>query len=66
MVEPFALVGIDLLRVVQEGERPDAMAPERPVVEEDAGDDERACERAAARLVGPRDEPRLETPIVAE
>ena len=47
----LAHLGIDLLRVVQQGERPGAVAVQRLVVEEDAGDDERACERSSARLV---------------
>ena len=40
-VEPLALLGSDLLRVVQARERPDAVAPERAVVQQDARDDER-------------------------
>src|SRR5262249_33562060 len=40
-----------LLRVVEEGERPDAVLAERAVVEQNAGNDERACERSASSLV---------------
>jgi hypothetical protein len=43
----------DLLRVVQLRERPNAMVAERVVVEKNAGDDERAGERAAARSSAP-------------
>ena len=39
--QPLAVLGRDLLRVVQERQRTDAMATQRLVVEEDAGDDER-------------------------
>jgi hypothetical protein len=54
-----------LLRVVEESERADAVIAQRAVVEEDAGDDERACERPASRLVGPGDEPRAKASIEA-
>ncbi len=47
-------------------ERPDAMVAQARVVEQDAGDDERAGERAASGLVGARDEPRAEPPVEAE
>ena len=40
----LAILGRDLLRVVQLGERPDAMVAQRVVVEENAGNDERAGE----------------------
>jgi len=63
-VETLALVRLDLLGVVQAGERADAVAAERPVVEQDARDDERAGERAASRLVRAGDEPRTEAPVV--
>jgi len=48
----------ELLGVVQQRERPDAMVAEPLVVEQHAGDDERPCERTAARFVGAGDEPR--------
>jgi hypothetical protein len=47
-----------LLGVVQERERPDAMVAQTLVVEQDSRDDERARERPAPRLVGACDEPR--------
>ena len=59
----LAHLGIDLLRVVQQGERPRSTAVQRRVVEEDAGDDERPCERASTRLVGTRDEADAEPPV---
>ena len=40
----LALLDRDLLRVVQRRERPHARPAQRVVVEEDAGDDEWACE----------------------
>ena len=40
----LAVLGRDLLRVVQLCERPNAMVAQRVVVEKDAGDDERAGE----------------------
>jgi hypothetical protein len=40
----LAPLGRELLRVVQERKRADAMVAERPVVEEDARDDERPCQ----------------------
>jgi hypothetical protein len=48
-------LGIELLGVVQEGERPDAVMPERRVVEQDARDDERTCQRPSSCLVSTRD-----------
>ena len=62
----LAHLGLDLLRVVQQRERPRAVPVERVVVEQDAGDDERAGERSSARLVGARDEPDAEPAVVAE
>ena len=55
-----------LLGVVQPRERPYPSAAQRLVVEEHAGDDERACERAASRLVRARDVADAEAPIVCE
>ena len=66
VVQPLALVGIDLLRVVESRERPDPTVAQRRVVEEDAGDDQRAGERAAPRLVRTCDEARLEAPVEPE
>ena len=57
---------VDLLRVVQQRERTHAVVAQRGVVEEHAGDDERACERSASRLVGARDEPHAEIAVVAK
>ena len=42
--ELLSLLRAHLLRVVQRGERTNAMVAERVVIEQDAGDDERACE----------------------
>jgi hypothetical protein len=42
------------------------MTPQRLVVEEDAGHDERACERAPSGLVRTRDEAHAEPPIVGK
>jgi hypothetical protein len=55
-----------LLRVVQVRERADPVVAQAPVVEQHAGDDERPRERAAARLVGARDEARAEPAVEAE
>src|SRR5581483_5560386 len=55
-----------LLRVVEEGERPDTVVPKAAVVEQDAGDDERARERAAPCLVRAGDEPRTELAVEPE
>ena len=44
VVEALALGRVDLLGVVEERERPDAVTPERLVVEQHAGDDEGSCE----------------------
>ena len=66
LVQHFTLLDRDLLRVVQGRERPDARAAQRVVVEEDAGDDERPCERPASCLVRTRDEPHVELPIESE
>ena len=57
---------VDLLRVVQKRQRPDAVPLQQLVVEEDAGDDERACQRAPPRLVRARDEADSETAVEAK
>ena len=64
--EALAILGRDLLRVVQQRERADAVAAKRGVVEEDAGNDERACERSAPSLVRACDEAHSEPSIVCE
>ena len=64
--ERLALGSAALLRVVQAGERPDAWSCRQRVVEQDACDEERAGERAAAGLVGARDEARAELAVVLE
>ena len=66
MEEAFTLLGVDLLRVVEERQGPDAMATQSGVVEQDAGDDQRPCERPATGLVGACHEPDAEAAIVAE
>ena len=62
----FAHLGIDLLGIVQQGERPRAPSVERVVVEQDAGDDERPRERSSARLVRTGDEADAEPSVIAE
>ncbi len=64
--EPLALLGIDLLRVVQRRERPHGVAAEALVVEEHPRDDERAGEAAAPRLVRARDEAHAEPAVESE
>ena len=64
-VELLAPRRVDLLRVVQERERPDLVVAKALEVEQHAGDDERPCERPAPRLVGPGDEADAEAPIEA-
>ena len=54
----LALGRRDLLRVVQVGERPDAVVTQALVVEQDTGDDERPGQRASPSLVGAGDEAR--------
>ena len=66
VVEPLALDRVDLLRVVEARQRPDAVTAKGVVVEQDARDDERPRERPATRLVGAGDVPRSEPPIVAK
>jgi hypothetical protein len=56
----------DLLRVVQRRQPTHPGAAQQPVVEEDAGDDERPRERASARLVRARDVADAEAPVVSE
>jgi hypothetical protein len=65
-VELLALLGPALLGVVQERERPYAMVSQALEVEEHPGDDERARERPASRLVGSRHEPHAKTPVERE
>jgi hypothetical protein len=50
--------GCQLLGVVEERERPHAMIAQALVVEENARDEKRPRQRAAAGLVGAGDEPR--------
>jgi len=66
VIQTLTLLGVDLLRVVQLGERTDPRATQRGIVEEHAGDHEGAGQRSAARLVGARDEARLQAAIEAE
>src|SRR5581483_11169402 len=65
-VELVAGLWVDLLRVVQERERPDAMVGEAFVVEQHARDDERPRQRPAARPAGAGDEPPAERPVEPE
>src|SRR5204862_7789435 len=64
--ELFTLRLGELLRVVEEGERPDFRAAERLVVEQHAGDEERSRERAAAGLVGADDVAGADPPVEAK
>ena len=50
--------GRQLLGVVQQRQRPYSVVAQTSVVEQHARDDERACQRAPAGLVGAGDEPR--------
>ena len=61
----FAHLGIDLLGIVQQGERPRAASLERVVVEQDTGDDEWSRERSSARLVCAGNEADAEPSVVA-
>src|SRR5437879_1564765 len=61
--EIFAALRRALLRVVQQAERPHLVVTQAPVVEQHPRDDERACERAAARLIRAGYEPRTELAI---
>ncbi len=65
-VELLALVRGDLLRVVQDRERPHPMIPQAVEVEEHAGDHERAGERASTCLVRAGHEAHPEPAIEAE
>ena len=65
-VELLAGLGPDLLRIVQERQRAHAVVAEAPVVEQHAGDDQRPCQRPAARLVGAGDEPAAERAVEPE
>src|SRR5581483_11399072 len=62
----FAALVRALLRVVEEGERTDAVLAKRAVVEQHARDDERARERPSPRLVGTGNEPRPEPAIESQ
>ena len=64
--ELLALGRRDLLRVVQVGERPDAVVAQALVVEQDTGDDERPGERASSSLVRAGDEARAEPAVERE
>ena len=59
-------LGIDLLRVVQQRERANAMVAQRSVVEQHARDDQRPGQRAASCLVSPGDEPCAEAAVEAK
>ncbi len=61
--ELLALFRAHLLRVVQKGERPDAVVSEELVVQKDAGDYERTGERAAPGLVSAGDEASAELSV---
>src|SRR5713226_1797516 len=65
-VELLARRLVDLLRVVQQGERPHAVVAQALVVEQHTGDDERPGERTTARLVRTGDEADAETAVEAE
>ena len=65
-IELVALVGRNLLRVVQVRERPDAVLAQARVVEQHTGDDERPGERAPPGLVGSGDEARAELAVELE
>ena len=66
MEEALALLRLDLLRVVQAGERPDAVPAQRAVVEQDAGDDERPGERPSPASSAPATNRASEAPVEAE
>src|SRR5439155_3279501 len=55
-----------LLRVVQAGERADAMVAQPRVVEQDSRDEERPRQRPATSLVGARDEAHAELAVELE
>src|SRR5581483_2157024 len=62
-VQLVARLRIDLLRVVEERERPDAVVTQPAVVQQHAGNNERACERPAAGLVRAGDQAHAEPPV---
>src|SRR5581483_3839946 len=64
--ELFAPRRVELLRVVQDGERTDAVVAEALVVEQDARHDEGPGERAASGLVGSGDVARAKRAVEAE
>jgi len=64
--ELLALLPRELLRVVQERERPHLRAAQRLVVEQDAGDEERPGQRPAPRLVGADDVAGADAPVEAK
>jgi hypothetical protein len=64
--EHLAALMRDLLRVVQEGERPDGMVAQPRVVEENAGDDQRTREASASGLVCSGDVSDSELPVEGE
>ena len=57
---------VDLLRVVQQGKRTDAVVAQPLVVEKDARDHERAGQWASPRLVSARHEAGAEAPVERE
>jgi hypothetical protein len=59
----LASAGGQLLGVVQQRQRPDAMVAQAVVVEQDARDDERPGKGAAAGFVGSRYEARAEAAV---
>ena len=65
-IEALALGRLHLLRVVETCERTDAVTAQGCVVEQHPRDDEGPRERPTPRLVGSRDEPRTEPPVVPE
>jgi hypothetical protein len=64
--EMLALLGHDLLGVVQASERPHGVIAQTPVVEQHSGHDERPGEGATTGFVGPCDEPDTEPPVEAK
>src|SRR5581483_669322 len=64
--ERGAMRAVELLRVVQERERADAVVAQPVVVEEDACDDEGSRQGPSSRLVGAGDESRAEPAIEAK
>ena len=64
--QQLAYSRVDLLGVVQQRERPRAMAVQCLVVEQDARHDQRPGERASPGLVGACDEPHAESAVVPQ